>query len=224
VSPEKLTASGRMDHSGLALRRLVVAGLSGVLVLGVALAVGASWSVAVTCGWVGAAIVFLAWVWWAIAPKDATQTERHAQAEDFSRATSDLVLLSAASASLLAVAFDLADAGRHSGADKGLLIALAIVSVALAWASVHTIFLLRYARLYYDPPPGGIDFNEDEPPEYRDFAYVAFTIGMTWQVSDTELTVRPIRRTAIRHALLSFVFGSVIVAITINVVASLLNG
>ena len=111
------------------------------------------------------------------------------------------------------------------GADKGLLIALAIVSVALAWASVHTVFLLRYARLYYDPPAGGIDFNEDEPPDYRDFAYVALhdrdDVAGLGHGSDARA---PIRRTAIRHALLSFVFGSVIVAITINVVASLLNG
>ena len=223
MSPEKLTPSGKMDHHGLAMRRLIVAGLGGAIVIGAAVALGASWSVAVACGWVGAAILFLAWVWGAIAPKDAAETARHAQAEDLSRATSDLVLLSTATASLIAVAFVLAAAGRDSGADKGLLIALAIVSVALAWASVHTVFLLRYARIYYDPPPGGIDFNEDDPPDYRDFAYVAFTVGMTWQVSDTELTARAVRHTAIRHALLSFVFGSVIVAITINVVASLLN-
>ena len=224
MSPEKLTPSGKMDHHGLAMRRLAVAGLGGAVVFGATFAAGASWQVAITSGWIGAALVFLGWVWSAIAPKNAAETARHAQAEDLSRATSDLVLLSTATASLLAVAFDLADAGRHSGRDKGLLIALAIVSVALAWASVHTVFLLRYARIYYDPPAGGIEFHEDEPPEYRDFAYVALTIGMTWQVSDTELTARPIRRTAIRHALLSFVFGSVIVAITINVVASLLNG
>ena len=158
-----------------------------------------------------------------IFPKDATATAAHARAEDFSRGTSDLVLLSAAVASLIAVAFDLAAAGKHTGWDKGLLIWLVVLSVSLAWASVHTVFLLRYARLYYDPPAGGIDFNDDDPPDYRDFAYLALTIGMTYQVSDTDLTARPIRRTAIRHALLSFLFGSVIVAITINVVASLLN-
>ena len=76
---------------------------------------------------------------------------------------------------------------------------------------------------YYDLPVGGIDYNDDDPPDYRDFAYLALTIGMTYQVSDTDLTARPIRRAALRHALLSFLFGSVIVAVTINIVASLLN-
>jgi uncharacterized membrane protein len=88
---------------------------------------------------------------------------------------------------------------------------------------VHTVYTLRYADLYYSPPQGGIDFKEKDPPDYHDFAYVALTIGMTYQVSDTDLQRKAIRRTAVRHALLSFVFGAVIVAITINVVASLLN-
>ena len=77
--------------------------------------------------------------------------------------------------------------------------------------------------MYYGDPIGGIDFNDEEPPSYRDFAYVAFTIGMTFQVSDTSLTSKPMRRLALRHALLSFVFGAVILALTINSVASLLQ-
>jgi uncharacterized membrane protein len=224
VSPEKLTPSGNMDHHGLSARRLAVAAVAGLLVAGGVAAAGAEWSVAASSAWIAAAVVFLVWVWSSIWWRDAAATARLAQSEDFSRATSELVLLSASVASLIAVAFDLAVAGGQSGTDKGLVIALTVASVALAWASVHTVFLLRYARIYYDPPPGGIDFHEDGPPDYRDFAYVALTIGMTWQVSDTELSVRALRRTAIRHALLSYVFGSVIVAITINVVASLLNG
>jgi uncharacterized membrane protein len=83
--------------------------------------------------------------------------------------------------------------------------------------------MLRYARLYYADPVGGVDFNEDVRPDFSDFAYLAFTIGMTYQVSDTDLTNRRIRRTALRHALLSFLFGTVIVAMTINIVAGLLK-
>ncbi|MBV8982235.1 MAG: DUF1345 domain-containing protein, partial [Acidimicrobiia bacterium] len=93
----------------------------------------------------------------------------------------------------------------------------------VSWAVVHTVFTLRYASLYY-ANGGGIDFNEDDKPNYRDFAYLALTIGMTYQVSDTDLQTKPIRHTAIRHALLSYVFGAVVVAMVINVVASLLNG
>ena len=90
-----------------------------------------------------------------------------------------------------------------------------------AWATVHSVFLLRYTRLYYADPIGGIDFHADDQPDYRDFAYVALTIGMTFQVSDTDLTAKRIRRSALEHALLSFVFGAVILGITINIVGAL---
>jgi uncharacterized membrane protein len=218
-----MTEAGRLDHRGLAAIRLATAGVVGLLMLLAELVLGSPVAVAVTCAWAAAAAVVLALVWTSIYPKDAAATKLNARAEDFSRATSDLALLCAAVASLVAVAFNLADAGRESGGEKSLLIGLVVLSVGLAWATVHTVFLLRYARLYYDEPVGGIDYNTDDPPDYRDFAYLALTVGMTYQVSDTDLTSRPIRRAALRHALLSFLFGSVIVAVTINVVASLLN-
>jgi uncharacterized membrane protein len=86
---------------------------------------------------------------------------------------------------------------------------------------VHTVFTLRYARLYYLDEDGGIDFNEADPPRYSDFAYLAFTIGMTFQVSDTDIQDKTIRATILRHMWLSYVFGAVIVAITINLIAGL---
>jgi uncharacterized membrane protein len=216
--------SDRADHHGLAARRLVVGAVAGAVALVAALFTGARSGVAVSVGWDFGALVFLVWVWASIGHRDAAATARLAQAEDVSRATADAMLLSASVASLVAVGLVLVEAGRTSGTANGLLIGLAVVSVALAWASVHTVFTLRYGHLYYyDSPPGGIDFNEEEPPDYRDFAYVALTVGMTFQVSDTNLTAKEIRRTATRHALLSFVFGAVVLAITINIVASLLN-
>jgi hypothetical protein len=116
------------------------------------------------------------------------------------------VLLGAGVASLLAVVFTLAKARDAGAPGRGLLTALAIASVALAWLSVHTVFLLRYARIYYTPPDGGIDFG-GEPPDSGDFAYLALTIGMTFQVSDTDLTAKRVRRVALHHALLSYLFG-----------------
>ena len=104
-----------------------------------------------------------------------------------------------------------------------MLIAVGVVSVALSWGAVHTIFTLRYARIYYTDTEGGIDFNEKDPPNYIDFAYMAFTIGMTFQVSDTNISDKRMRRTALRHALLSFIFGAVILGLTINVVGTLLS-
>ena len=97
------------------------------------------------------------------------------------------------------------------------------MSVVLSWATVNTVFTLRYASLYY-LEGGGINFNDDRQPDYGDFAYVALTIGMTYQVSDTALAARSIRMTALRHALLSFVFVTSVVAMTINVVAGLFTG
>ena len=114
-------------------------------------------------------------------------------------------------------------AGHSHGATKALLIALAVAVVALSWLTVHTLYLVRYGDLYYGDPDGGIDFNDDEPPDYRDFAYLALTIGMTFQVSDTSLTSKAMRRVAIRHALLSFLFVAVILALSINTVATLLQ-
>jgi uncharacterized membrane protein len=210
-------------HHGLAARRLLVAAVAGAAALVAALALGASWTVAVSLGWDAAALVFLVWIWASIGGMDVTATAQHAQAEDVSRAGADAILLSASVASLVAIGFTLVEAGHGTGATKGLLIALAVFSVALAWSAVHTVYALRYGRLYYTPPVGGIDFHDNARPDYHDFAYVALTVGMTFQVSDTDLIAKPIRRTAIRHALLSFVFGAVIVAITINIVASLLN-
>ncbi len=90
---------------------------------------------------------------------------------------------------LAAVGLALLRAGSAGGATKAYLISLGVVSVALSWGLVHTIFTLRYARSYYSPVEGGIDFNEDDPPTYLDFAYLALTIGMTFQVSDTNLTL-----------------------------------
>ena len=89
---------------------------------------------------------------------------------------------------------------------------------------MHTVFALRYAHEYYTDPVGGIDFKtRDERPDYLDFAYVAFTVGMTFQVSDTDVQARRIRRTVLRHALLSYLFGAVILAVVVNVIAGVVQ-
>jgi hypothetical protein len=99
-------------------------------------------------------------------------------------------------------------AANAMGGTKAYLLTVGMVSVVLAWGVVHTIFTLRYARIYYTGGDGGVDFNEKIPPDYTDFAYLAFTIGMTFQVSDTNLTSKSMRRTALRHALISYLFGA----------------
>jgi uncharacterized membrane protein len=220
-----MTSGGRQrDHVGGAPagRRVVVSMLIGA-VAGAALAAVTRPLAAVLLGWETAAVIYLAWVGAAVRHLDASQTGRLAAREALNGATTDLVTLSAGTASLAAVGMVLLEAGQATGGVKAYLIGIGVLGVALSWAVVHTVYTLRYARAYYSPPPGGIDFNEPDPPTYLDFAYLAFTIGMTFQVSDTNLSTKAIRRLTLRHALLSYLFGAVILAVAINVVASLLS-
>jgi uncharacterized membrane protein len=213
----------KADRRGLAGRRLALALAVGLALLAAVLLTGGGWVVATTAGWGAVALVTGTWIWLRTWPMDGGETAAHAQAEDYSRPTADLIVLSASVASLVAVGFTLVDARHHSGMDKGLLIVLAVAVVALSWLAVHLVFMVRYGDLYYADPPGGIGFNQDDRPDYRDFVYFAFTIGMTFQVSDTDVSDRSIRRQVTRHALLSYLFGAVIVALAINTVASLLQ-
>jgi uncharacterized membrane protein len=178
--------------------------------------------VAALCASDVAALIFIVWVWISVGRADAAESSRLARTEDASPVAAESVLIAAGAASLVAVAFTLSQAGDASAPARGLLTALAIGSVALAWMSVHTVHVLRYARLYYSEPEGGVDFG-GEAPDYSDFAYLALTIGMTFQVSDTALTAKRVRRVALRHALLSYLYGAVIVAILVNSVGGLLE-
>jgi uncharacterized membrane protein len=174
-------------------------------------------------GWDVAVVLYLAWTWssvWRLNPGD---TAHLAKREDPSTPVSELVILAAGIAALAAVGFALVKAGQTSGGLKAYLVTIGVVSVVLSWAVVHTVFALRYARAYYSEPVGGIQFNEAEPPNYTDFAYYSFTVGMTFQVADTNITLRAIRRTTLHHALLSYLFGSVLLGLVINVVATLLK-
>jgi len=179
------------------------------------------WQVTVLGGWDSTALSFIIVVWFGIRDKDSVATEALATREDDSRTAADLVLIAAGVASLIGVAFALLKAAAATGPAHALITAVAVVSVVLSWASVHAVFTLRYARLYYTGG-GGIDFHANERPDYGDFAYVALTVGMTFQVSDTDLNAKSIRMAALHHALLSYLFGAVVVAMTINVVATLL--
>jgi uncharacterized membrane protein len=182
------------------------------------------WQAAPLLGWDAGAALFLTWIWLEVSALDADQTAKTARREDPRAAVADAVIVAAGLACLGAVGLVLIKAANSHGSTKAWLIVIAVLSVAASWASLHTVFMLRYARLYYRSGQiGGIDFNEEGPPDYLDFAYVAFTIGLTFQVSDTNLSSKQIRRLALRHALLSYLFGAVIIGLTINVVATLLG-
>ena len=180
-------------------------------------------SAAILLGWDVAVLIYLAWTWIAVQGLDPEVTAQLARREDPGTPVADLVIIGAGTAMLAAVGFALVKASEATGGMKAYLVTLGLVSVVLSWAVVHTVFALKYARAYYSEPVGGIEFNEDEPPNYIDFAYYAFTIGMTFQVADTNITSRAVRRTTLHHALLSYLFGSVLLGLVINVVATLLK-
>ncbi len=181
------------------------------------------WGYALVVGWVVAALFYTAWVWLRIGRMGAEETKSHATREDPSRGLADMLLVLASLASLGNVVYVLVTAASTSGIERGVLAALAIASVAGSWALIHTLYTLRYALLYYADEAGGVDFNQEQDPDYGDFAYLSFTLGMTYQVSDTSLGNRAFRLSALRQGLLSYLFGAVILATVINLVAGLGN-
>lgn len=201
--------------------RLAVCLGLGVIGFGVAFVL-TEWQVAILAGWDVTSAAFILIVFLGIRGKDAAATKRAAVGEDDSRTASEAILVGANIASLVGVAFALIAAGSTHGVIKSAITMLVVLSVVLSWAAVHVVFMLRYARLYY-ALGSGIDFHADQAPDFKDFLYVALTIGMTFQVSDTDLNAKAIRMTAIRHALLSYLFGVVVVSTTINVIATLLT-
>jgi uncharacterized membrane protein len=180
-----------------------------------------SWWLYPLLAWDFACIAYAGWVWLTIWPRDAASTARLAVRVDPTRAIADVLVQAAAIASLVAVGVVLGQAAKRHGAEQVLLAALGVVSVALSWIVVHTVYTLRYARLYYTRPEGGVQFDGSEPPSFSDFAYLSFTLGMTFQVSDTNLQSNAFRKLALGQSLLSYLFGTVIVASTVNFIVSL---
>jgi uncharacterized membrane protein len=206
-----------------AATRVWVASACGIAAFGIAI-VFTAWQIAIMLAWIAAAGVFLAWVWLNVRHADARRTEMLATREDPSRIAADLLLVGASGASIVAVALALLKASTEQGTAKTLVIAVAGVTLVVSWTTANIVFTQRYASLYYGDVPGGIEFGGSERPTYADFAYLAFTIGMTYQVSDTQLSARAMRKTALRHALLSFVFVTSVIAMAINIVAQLFTG
>jgi uncharacterized membrane protein len=205
-------------------RTRVAVGLACGAVAALAVAWFVPWQATVLVAWDVAALVVLIRIWTRVRNFDGAGTRTHAMIDDNTRASADFLLLLAAASSLVGVGFAFFKANERGGAEEVLLEGLGIATIAISWFIVHTTYMLRYAHLYYSDPVGGIDFKtRADDPDYRDFAYVAFTVGMTYQVSDTDVKQREMRRAIMRHALLSFLFGAVILAAAVNVIASLLN-
>ena len=175
----------------------------------------AAWSSGVAC--------FLGLALWLIMTADAHATRQHCSQQDDNWAVFDILLLCSSVASLAGVVAALTAANKAQGFLAFALTGTAILAVVLSWSLTHILFTFHYARLFYFEDHGGIDFHSGEKPDYRDFLYVAVTIGVTFGVSDTDLTAHKLRRAVTAHSLLSFLFGTVIIALSLNVVTSLLS-
>jgi len=207
-----------------AMRRAVTVLIVG-LIVAVVLVPFVTWGLALVAGWDATAVAFLLTTWPIIIRADSSRAPQLAAREDQTEGTARALLLGASVASLVGVGYTLILAGRDSSTQRVLLIGGAVLTVMLSWTVINTVYTLRYADQDFRSRPGGIAFGENgqEQPSYRDFAYVAFTIGMCYQVSDTMLRDPRIRRTALAHAILSYLFGVVIVAGSVNLISGLVR-
>lgn len=211
----------RKSISSITARRRVFISIACGLLVGLAVARTGHPYMAGLLGWDVTAITFMIRLWLHIWPMNEKETAEHAMVEDPTRATAYSILLIASLASLGGAGVILAKASHAQGSHEVLLALLGVGSVVVSWLIVHTLYTLRYTVLYFTPPEGGVSFNKDIRPTYSDFAYLAFTLGMTYQVSDTGFETRKFRKLALTHALFSFLFGTAILATTINLLAGL---
>lgn len=196
---------------------------------GMYLAAPAAWQLLtrLMAAWDVFALATLALTWGIIITAEVNHIRRVATRNDPGRHLSFVFALLAASASLLAVVFLLSSLHTAGGHLRNLHVGLAITGVATSWLLVHTLFTLRYAHLFYNPETGraegGLDFpGGEKSPDYLDFAYFSFVIGMTAQTADISISGPQLRRYALLHGLLSFGFNTVVLALTIGGLAAIL--
>jgi uncharacterized membrane protein len=165
--------------------------------------------------------------WFVFFNRSVEEIRKYARKEDGSRAFVFAVILLACFASMLMVLL-LVISDESKETDKLLYIPVAIFGILFSWGMVHTMFAFHYAHIYYDDDEeklekqaGGLEFPEEPEPDYLDFAYFSFVIGMTFQVSDVQINDRKLRRIALLHGLLAFLLNTFVVALTINLVAGL---
>jgi uncharacterized membrane protein len=200
-------------------RKALVSAVIGLVIALVPALLGAP-ELAPLIGWSVAGGVFLIWAWtkaWPAGPEATGELARH---EGRSRRLVDSLIIGATFVSLVAVVFALIRSQQKDfiGVAAAILAALGVV---LAWALVNTVYAFKYARMYYHDDRHRFRFNQDEDPSYSDFAYAAFSIGMSYNASNVNESSTPSRRIALGHALLSYFFATFVVAVAINLVISL---
>ena len=188
-----------------------------------------SWPAQVLSIWIVFALTIIILDWTAIFWSHPLEVRKIAKLQDSSRYLLFLFVIVASVVSLVAIVFLLKSSKGHASSGVASHVLLAMAAVIVSWTLVHTIFTMRYAHLYYDTNKddgsprkgGGLQFPDEPEPDYLDFAYFSFVIGMTFQVSDVEISSRLIRRHTLVHSLISFAFNTTIVALSINVISGL---
>jgi uncharacterized membrane protein len=190
--------------------------------VGLVVGVAWTWRLMALITWTVAAVTVLAWVWARCWNLDDQATKRIAQDEGKARSTDTEVVL-AAIASLAAVVIAMAQAAGRHDVISACSVLLCVANVALSWSLTNTVYAFKYARVYYfgEPDAEGIDFNQTQPPAYSDFAYMAFTVGMAYAVAETQPTSTYVRRLVLGHAVLSYLFGTGLLAIAVSLVTNL---
>lgn len=220
-----MNGTRRSTHGGhrlvLMATALVVVGVPSGLGAGVAFGPLAGVALGIAAGWSAACLLFFTVLHLDIRGFDAAQTREHATVEDPGRGTADVLCLAASIVCVLAVVALMVTTRNVHGTVALVIGVTALVNVAISWTLVHIVYMLSYARIYYSDPGGGISFNTDAPPRYLDFAYLAFVLGMTYQVSDTSVSTSELRGAILKHTLLSYLLGVVVLASVINLVAGL---
>ena len=209
----------RSEFPTSASTRLMAALTAGV-VIGAVVAVFSNVPFGILIGITALHAVFVAWGWLVLWPMDSHQTAANARREDVQPKVEEFIVVVAALGGLVGIVMLLLL--DHRGGSSEVAAAIALAGVFMAWGSLHLMYAARYAYLYYVTEGGkGIDFNQSTPPAYRDFFYFSYNLGMTYQVSDTNVSDSVIRSVALRHCLLAYVFGAVVLASTINLVAGI---
>ena len=219
---EKGVARARAGRRRIISWSRVVACFAAGVLAALVLAVLGAGELSALAGWTVAAVGLLTWVWRISWPQDHLGTKRLAEEEGRTHAT-DTVVVVAAVASLAAVVVAVVRAGGRDAVDVAAVV-LSVGVVILSWALVNTVFALKYARLYYFGGDGGIDFHQEAPPAYSDFAYVAFCVGMTFAVAETEPADPAIRKATLGHGLLSYLFTTVMIAVAVNLLTNIGRG
>jgi uncharacterized membrane protein len=187
-----------------------------------------SWHTRLVATWDAAALAYLALAWTTLLHADAQSTRAHALAQDASGFVIFLFVLGASCASLVSIGFVVGTIRGLAPGPKAWHLALTIAALLSSWLLINTVFAFHYARSHYrherghPAGRGGLLFPGGADPEYMDFAYFAFVLGMTCQVSDVQVVSPPMRRLTLLHGVLSFVFNIAVLALSINILSSAL--